>query len=106
VEQLIGEHRDDRLPKKLQQVQALRNDVLMSKDEFWVAVFQNAKANKAKMSDPAMAARLIGQGDACLQRGDIQQLRQIVGQLVGLLPSNVQDDVRQGYAAGVVCLQR
>ncbi|MEN6427955.1 MAG: Hsp70 family protein [Phycisphaerales bacterium] len=106
VEQLIEEHRDDRLSKKLQQVQGLRNDVLMSKDEFWVAVFQNAKNNRAKMSDQAMATRLISQGDACLQRGDIQQLRQIVGQLVGILPSNVQNDVRQGYAAGVVCLQR
>jgi len=98
VEQLIEEHRDDRLPKKLQQVQALRYEVLMSRDEFWVSVFQNAKRNRAQMSDQTLATRLIGQGDACLQRGDIQQLRQVVAQLLGLLPANVQEKVTSGYA--------
>ena len=97
VEQLIEEHRDDRLPKKLQQVQALLT-VLMSRDEFWVSVFQNAKRNRAQMSDQTLATRLIGQGDACLQRGDIQQLRQVVAQLLGLLPANVQEKVTSGYA--------
>ncbi len=98
MEQLIEEHRDDRLPKKLQQVQALRYEVLMSRDEFWVSVFQNAKRNRAQMSDQTLATRLIGQGDACLQRGDIQQLRQVVAQLLGLLPANVQEKVTSGYA--------
>jgi molecular chaperone DnaK len=102
AEQLIEEHRDDRLPKKLQQVQALRNEVLMSKDEFWVAMYQNAKSNRTQMRDQTMAARLISLGDACLQRGDIQQLRQVVAQLMGLLPASVQDEVRNGHGSDVI----
>jgi molecular chaperone DnaK len=102
VERLIEDHRDDRLPKKIEQVHSLRNEVLMSRDEFWVAMFQSAKQQKANMKDQAMATRLISQGDACLQRGDVQQLRQIVAQLLGLLPDRIQDQVRKGgYGKGV-----
>jgi molecular chaperone DnaK len=107
VEKLIDEHRDDRLPKKLDQVLSLYHEVLMSRDEFWVHMFQNAKEQKSKMTDQTMATRLIELGDACLQRGDVQQLRQIVGQLMGILPRDVQETVRQGgYAKGGVHLQR
>ncbi len=74
----------------------------MSKDEFWVAMYQNAKSNRTQMRDQTMAARLISLGDACLQRGDIQQLRQVVAQLMGLLPASVQDEVRNGHGSDVI----
>ncbi len=102
VEQLIQEHRDDRLPKKAEQVVNLMHEVLMSRDEFWVSLFQNAKAQQSMMSDQAMASRLFAQGDSCIQRGDVQQLRQVVAQLLGLLPREVQGALRQGgYAQGI-----
>lgn len=104
VEQLIEEHRDDRLPKKVEQVKSLYGEVLSSKDEVWVSWFQQAKELKAKMSDQVLASRLIEQGDASIQRGEIAQLRQVVSQLTGLLPP--EDDPRRGgYAEGDV-LQR
>lgn len=105
VEQLIQNHRDDLLPKKVEQVLDLYSEVLFSKDEFWVGMFMHAKEQKPKMSDQTMAARLINQGDAYLQRADIQQLRQVVRQLMDLLPSEEQETIRQGgYAKGITLL--
>jgi len=107
VEELIDQHRDDRLPRKVEEVLNLYREVLMSRDEFWVALFLRAKEEKSKMSDQEMASRLIEQGALSLQRGDIQQLRQVVGQLIGLLPDDVQAAVRRGgYAQGGVQLTK
>ena len=107
VERLIEERRDDRLPKKVEQVLSLYHEVLLSQDGVWVGLFQNVKGRKAEMSDRAMASRLIERGDACMQNGNIDQLRQITSQLMGLLPLGVQDEVRRGgYAKGDIRLQR
>jgi molecular chaperone DnaK len=107
VEQLIEEHAADRLSKKVEQILSLYHEVLMSRDEFWVYMFQNVKEQRSQMSDQAMAGRLINQGDSCLQRGDVQQLRQIVAQLLGLLPRDVQEEInRGGYGKGKVRLDR
>ena len=107
VEQLIDGHRDDLLSRKVEQVVDLYHEILRSRDEFWVYWFQDAKGQKTNMSDQAMASRLIEMGDACMQRGDIQQLQQVTRQLIGLLPPGVQEAVRQGgYAQGDIRLQR
>ena len=107
VEQYIDGHRDDLLPRKVDQVVGLYNEVLTSRDEFWVYMFQHAKDQKSNMSDQTMASRLIEMGDACMQRGDIQQLRQVTSQLMGLLPPGIQEPIRQGgYAQGDIRLQR
>ncbi|MDB4372153.1 Hsp70 family protein [Mariniblastus sp.] len=107
VEQLIDDHRDDRLAKKVEQVTELHHEVMLSKDDFWVAMFGYAKEQRAAMTDSVTARKLIEQGDACLQRGAIQQLRQVVSQLMDLLPQEAQEAIRQvGYAQGDVRLQK
>jgi hypothetical protein len=105
IEEAIEAHRSEALPRKTEQALGLFQEVLTSKDEFWVYLFQHAKEQQLKMSDRQMASRLIGQGEACLQRGDSQQLQQVVSQLMGLLPREIQEAVRQGgYAQGVVLM--
>ncbi|MGB2865386.1 MAG: Hsp70 family protein [Sedimentisphaerales bacterium] len=107
VEQLIEEHRDDRIPKKVEQVSFLCGEVYWSNEQFVVGMFMHVKQEKSKMRDQVMASQLINQGDSCIQRGDIQQLRQVTGQLIGLLPREIGEAIRQGgYAKGDIRLQR
>ena len=96
VEQLIEEHRDDRLPKKVEQVSILSGEVCWSNMQYVVGVFMQLKQEKPKMTDQTKAARLINQGDSCIQRGDVQQLRQVDWQLIGLLPPGTPPPVGGG----------
>lgn len=93
VEELIEQRQDTLLPKKVEQVVSLYHEVLFSNDAFWVHSFQALKENTSKMSDKTMASRLIEKGDACLSRGDVQQLRSIVGQLRQLVPSGSVEEI-------------
>ena len=99
VETIIDQKRDDRLPKKMEQIMALCGEVMMQQPEVLVAMFQLLQQKRGQMRDPTMADRLFQQGQACIQRGDEQMLRQVVVQLFGLLPQEVADDVRsRGYS--------
>lgn len=101
VEQLIEEHRDDRLPKKVEQVEQLTSDVWWSNPRNVVGMFVHLKQEKSKMSDQATAVRLIEQGDGCQEREDVEQLRRLDRQLIALLPRDIQDEITKGgYATG------
>jgi len=97
VEDLVRDHRDDLLPKKMEQVMALYFEIQSENPAFWVAVFQHAKMERGRMNDPTLAARLIEQGDGCIQRGDLNHLRQVAVQLLGLLPPEIQESIKGGY---------
>ena len=88
VEGLIQKHNEHRLPNKTKQVISLYHDVLLSQDAFWVFQFHNLSKRQSQMSDQSMASRLIVQGRSCIQRGDIQTLRQVTCQLWDLLPKD------------------
>lgn len=106
AEQLIFDHREALLAKKLQQIYSLYYEVLASRDEFWVQMLEYCKDQRTRMKDQALAGRLFGQAEASIQRGDAQQLRQIVSQLMELLPPEVQGGFNAGgYATGAT-LQR
>ena len=94
VEELIEKHNEHRLPKKTEQVKNLFIEIVVSRDEFWVSQFHNLSKRQSQMSDQSMASRLIEQGKGCIQLGDIQTLRQVVGQLMSLLPSDIQAEVK------------
>lgn len=96
VEQLIEEHRDDLLPKKVQQVLSLCGEVYASNEQLIVGMFMHVKQERSKMSDQVMASQLINQGDGCIQRGDFQQLRQVTMQLIGLLPRDIGEAISKG----------
>ena len=100
VEEFIEQKDSIRLPRKTEQVVSLYGEILVSQDEYWVLLFQHAKENQSKMGDQAMASRLIDQGQNCIQRGDIQTLRQVVAQLLDLLPRGIQEEVRRGGYIG------
>ena len=96
VEQLIEEHRDDLLPKKVEQVLILSSEVWWSNERNVVNMFMGLKQEKANMKDQVMASQLINQGDSCIQRGDIQQLRQVDFQLIPLLRTPIPVPVPGG----------
>jgi molecular chaperone DnaK len=101
VDQLIEEHRDDLLPKKVQQVLFLCGEIYASNEQLIVGMFMHVKQERSKMSDQVTASQLINQGDGCIQRGDFQQLRQVTMQLIGLLPRDIGEAIRKGgYATG------
>ena len=101
VEEIIENKRDDRLPKKIEQVNSYAQEVLASRDEFWVFLFQQLQEQRGQMRDQAMAERIIQQGNSCVQRGDAQALQQVVIQLLGLLPQDVAAQVQQGFGSGL-----
>lgn len=102
VEQLIEEKRDDRLPKKAEQIMDLYRGVLMERDEFWIAMFQNMQQQRGQMRDPMMADRLFQQGHACIHGGNVQALRQVVVQLLNLLPQQIAAEIQMGYGSGLL----
>jgi len=102
VEETIDQKRDDRLPKKIEQIQTLRQEILWENPVFVATMFRSLEREQSRMSDPDMAARLFEQGQACLQREDVQTLRRVVLQLFALLPPNVRDDLQdRGYDSGL-----
>ena len=86
VEQLIEEHRDDLLSKKVEQVVIKQHQIRQKDPRYWVDGFKELKEEKSKMTDPEKARVLISQGDRCVDQGTLEPLKRVVIELVALLP--------------------
>ena len=104
AEELIKQKRSDPLRKKLQQITDLHHEILFEQPGFWLGFFNHLVEDRAKMNDKAAADRLIDQGRQFIDRGNVQGLRNVVAQLLVLLPRAIAEARQRGYTGGNVGL--
>ena len=102
VEDVIAEHKIDRLRKKLDQVVRLYWEIVFAQPGFWVSQLPHMEKEQARMTDPMRATRLLDQGRDCIAKNNITGLQSIVRQLWALLPPEVADAAQRGYQSGLV----
>ena len=97
AEALIEKKLSDALRKKLDQINDLQNEILFEQPGFWLGFFNYLVEDRAKMRDGATADRLIDQGRQFINRGNVPGLRNVVGQLLALLPREIAEAKQRGY---------
>lgn len=102
VEEIIRDHKPDRLRKKIEQIARLYHEIVMSQPGWWVDQFQRMEKQEEKMSDQAKAGRLLGQGRDCLAKNNATGLQSVVRQLWDLLPDETVQEVKRGYGATIM----
>ena len=84
-----------------EELNTLGYQVLTRQDGFWVGLFQNLAKDKSSMKDGHQAEQLFSQGRNAINGGDIEGLKAVVRQLIGLLPPGKQPEVG-GYGGTTV----
>ena len=102
VTDLISQKRSEALQKKMEQIADLHREVLFDQPGFWLGFFNYLLEDRAKMSDQSAADRLINQGQQCIQKGNVPGLRNVVAQLLGLLPQEEAEAIQRGYQSGLL----
>jgi molecular chaperone DnaK len=97
VEKLIEQKRHERLRRKLDEIKSLNAEILLNQDGFWLDYFYYLANSRSSLNDADSADRLINQGRLCIDKGNIQGLRNVVRQLHGLLPQQMGNE-----ASGVI----
>lgn len=100
ADDLIEQKRSEPLRKKLQQVADLHHEILFDQPGFWLGFFNYLVEDRAKMKDQDAADRLIDQGRQFINRGNVSGLRNVVGQLLALLPREIAEAKQRGYTDG------
>jgi molecular chaperone DnaK len=102
TDEIIQQRKTERLGKKLKQVQDLYFQVLYSLPLFWVNQFRQLESKRPQMTDQSKAERLFDMGQRYLQegqKGNINGLRNVVGQLWELLPRELVEEVQRGFGS-------
>lgn len=94
---LIEQKHSEPLRKKFRQITDLHNEILFEQPGFWLGFFNYLVEDRAKMKDQDAADRLIDQGRQFINKGNVQGLRNVVSQLLGLLPSEIAEAKQRGY---------
>lgn len=90
------------LQRKVDELWHLGFAVLWRQPEYVVNFFYHLESRKALMSDPAAAARLLERGKTAIGEGDIQQVKECVGDLLDLLPYEQGEEEKRAFGANVL----
>ncbi len=102
VEQIIREHKPDRLRKKIEHIARLYYEIIMAQPGWWVYQFQQTEKEEQKMKDQDRAARLLDQGRDCIAKNNFTGLQNVVRQLWDLLPDETVEEAKRGYGATII----
>lgn len=102
VEEIIRNHKPDRLRKKIEQIVRLYYEIVMAQSGWWVYQFQKMDEQQGAMSDQAKATKLLGQGRECLAKNNATGLQNVVRQLWDLLPDETVQEAKRGYGATIM----
>jgi hypothetical protein len=83
-------------------VGGLRMRVLREQPGFWVALLQWLEERKGTMRDTLQAEQLISQGRRAVNSNDVSALKAAVQQLIGLLSTDAQREMRKGFGSTVL----
>lgn len=103
VNDLIQQKAADPLRKKIEQVEGLAAEVLLEHPAIHIEIFKLLYNDKDKMRNPAAAENLFQQGLNCMNKNDIEMLKNVNRQLFDLLPRDVAQKIQQkgGYGSGM-----
>jgi hypothetical protein len=102
VEEIIREHKPDRLRKRIEQILRLYHEIVMAQPGWWVYQLQRVEEQQAKMSNQVRATQLLGQGRDCLAKNNVTGLQNVVRQLWDLLPDDAVQEAKRGYGATIM----
>lgn len=102
IEELIMQERSAPLRKKIEQIKELHHEILFAQPSFWVGYFRYLEKQRDNMPDKNTAERIFNQGYQCIQKENINGLRNVVVQLLNLFPEEVIEEVKRGYQSGVL----
>jgi molecular chaperone DnaK len=102
VEEIIRDHKPDRLRKKVEHMARLYYEIVMAQPGWWVNQFQQMEKQQGKMTDPVRGARLLGQGQDCVAKNNVTGLQNIVRQLWELLPDEVVEEAKRAYGSTIM----
>ncbi len=80
----------------------LHYQILFERPGFWLGYFNHLIDERLKMQDQDTAEQLINQGHQCINRDNVQGLRNVVVQLLGLLPREEAEAIKRGYQSGLL----
>ncbi|MBN2547791.1 MAG: Hsp70 family protein [Anaerolineales bacterium] len=102
IQQAIRSRDVDQLRRLVEDAHGLALRILVEKPEFWGGFFQHLQEKRSLMRDRAQADQLFAQGQIAMQNNDVQRLKAVVQQLIALLPSDQQEELRGGFGSGVI----
>jgi molecular chaperone DnaK len=102
IEQVIRDHKADRLRKKIEQIVAMYYEIVMAQSGWWVFQFQRMEEQERKMSDQAQGRKLLGQGRDCMAKNNVPGLKNVVRQLWNLLSEETVQQAKRGYGATIL----
>jgi molecular chaperone DnaK len=85
LESAISAKDTELLELRLSDLSGLYWAVLQRQPWFWPQLFRQCRDLASDSKDPALARRLVAQGDQALRGNDMETLRSVTSQLVGLL---------------------
>ncbi|NOX51306.1 MAG: Hsp70 family protein [Gammaproteobacteria bacterium] len=92
----------DGLRRVVSELEILYWNIARRSPEHWVGMFSELQTDlRGQLQEPALADELIRQGQRCIDNGDIEGLRAVCRQLLGLLPQE-QADALGGFGSTVV----
>jgi molecular chaperone DnaK len=102
VEEIIREHKPDRLRKRIEMILRLYHEIVMAQPGWWVYQLQRVEEQQPKMSNQVRATQLLGQGRDCLAKNNVTGLQNVVRQLWDLLPDDAVQEAKRGYGATIM----
>jgi hypothetical protein len=81
---------------------ALRFAMVQKDPGFWVGFLQHLNGQKSRMTNQARADQLFNEGVMAMKRDDVESLKSVVRELLGLLPAEVAQRVQSGISSGVM----
>lgn len=102
IREIIDKKRSELLQKKLEQVADLNREILFEQPVFWVGFFNYLLQERGKMTDKQNAEKLFNQGRQCIEKNNFLCLRNVIAQLLDLLPQDVAETIQRGYQSGIL----
>lgn len=101
VRAIIAENNGERLKKKIDEMSEVHSSILYRQAPFWTAHFETLAESRDQMSQRARADELIDRARACIETGQLEELKNIVYLLQDLLPKQVVERARRGYGSSL-----
>lgn len=97
-EKAIADKDKELLVRLNEQLQGLIMAILLEDPAVWVGWLNNIKARKDELTNQTLAEHHIAKADEAVASGDVEGLKQHVRELFDLLPSNAEDEIKQGMS--------
>lgn len=93
LQQAIESGDPDLLAQKKHEIGAFIFGVLEKQPGFWVAVLEDLERSVHKSTDPGYARQVCAQARRAIDENDLPALKASVRELVGLLPSDLREQI-------------